>query len=88
MPSYCILLVLLICLVGLTRATRPRYIVELIFSTLTFATKQVEQGQLSEFVLIGTTLDSMEHGEICSRALGMLSVGWRLQGGTVSDFWR
>jgi hypothetical protein len=54
------------------RPGRPRYIAELI-STLALATKQqVEQGRLSGFVLIliGMTLESMEHSEICKEAPG------------------
>ena len=46
-----------------------KIIVELI-STLALATKQVKQGRLSEFVLIGTTLDSVEHSETYEEAPG------------------
>jgi hypothetical protein len=46
-----------------------KIIVELL-STLALATKQVRQGRFSEFVLVGTTLDSMEHREICEEASG------------------
>ncbi len=46
-----------------------KIIVELI-STLALVTKQVKQGRPSEFVLIGTTLDSMEHSEIYKEAPG------------------
>jgi len=41
-----------------------KIIVEII-SGLALATKQVKQGRLGEFVLIGTTLGSMDHSEIC-----------------------
>ena len=46
-----------------------KIIVELI-STLALATKQVKQGRFSEFVLLVTTVDSMEHREIYGEASG------------------
>ena len=44
-----------------------KIIVELL-TTLALATKQVKQGRFSEFVLAGTTLDSMQYREICEEA--------------------
>ena len=41
-----------------------------LLSTLALATKQVKQGRFSESVLVGTTLDSVEHREICEEASG------------------
>ena len=46
-----------------------KIIVELI-SALALVTKQVKQGRPSEFVLIGTTLDSTEHSKTYEEAPG------------------
>ena len=46
-----------------------KIIVELL-STLALATKQVTQGRFSEYALVCTTLDSMQHREICEEASG------------------
>jgi hypothetical protein len=44
-------------------------IVELLY-TLAVATEHVKQGRFSEFVLVGMTLDSMQHREICEECSG------------------
>jgi hypothetical protein len=46
-----------------------KIIVELL-CTLALATKHVKRGRFSEFVLVGMTLDSMQHREICEVCSG------------------
>ena len=46
-----------------------KIIAELLY-TLALATKHVKRGRFSEFVLVGMTLDSMQHREICEESSG------------------
>ena len=46
-----------------------KIIVELL-SILALATKQVTQGRFSEYALVCTTVDSMQHREICEEDSG------------------